>query len=165
MKSFRIVRITLMTLSLIFFLSCSKEEVIPSDNRILGEWKMYSFTDTNDAVLIWADIYDSNVALTPEFSCLSFTLSVGAKNATETFVNIDESTRNSSSPKCLNPTLTIFTWIIDPETDLYTFTKNSLIFTTNFVTFSNNDNRMTITNELTSETRVWDRIVAETSSD
>ena len=164
MKSFKIVKITLLTLSLIFFLSCSKEEVIPSDNRIVGEWTIYSFTDTNDTVKIWADIYDGNVSLTPEFSCLSLTLSVSEKLATETFVNVDESTRDSSSPKCLNPKLNIFTWLIDPATDLYTFEKG-IQFTTQLVTFSNNDNRMTLINQLSGETRVWDRIVAETSSE
>ena len=164
MKKTKFLKALILAITLTFFLSCSKEEVIPSDNRIVGEWTIYSYTDNNDIVKIWADIYDGNVSLTPEFSCLSLTLSVSEKLATETFVNVDESTRDSSSPKCLNPKLNIFTWLIDPATDLYTFEKG-IQFTTQLVTFSNNDNRMTLINQLSGETRVWDRIVAETSSE
>ncbi|MFQ3340382.1 MAG: hypothetical protein ACI9TK_000032 [Flavobacteriaceae bacterium] len=159
MKSFKVFRITLLTLSLIFFLSCGKEELIPTDDRIVGEWTIYSYTDLNKAVIIWGDLKASIVALYPENSCFSFKLSVNAKLATETFVNFDE-----NSGGCLNPSLNIFTWLIDPATDLYTFTRGEQ-YTTNVVSFSNNDNRITVINQLSGETRVWDRIVAGTSAD
>ena len=64
----------------------------------------------------------------------------------------------------MDPKVNIFTWLIDPATDLYTFEKG-IQYTTQLVTFSNNDNRMTLINQLSGETRVWDRIVAETSSE
>ena len=155
----QLLKASILAIALTFFLSCGKEETTPIDNRIVGEWTIYSFTDEANATIIWDELKTSLVDLIPEYSCLSYTLSVNAKLATESFVNIDAGSRG-----CLSPSLTIFTWAIDPETDLYDFTQGAK-FITNLVTYSNNDNRMRWTNQKSGEVKVWDRIVAETSSD
>jgi hypothetical protein len=159
MKKAQLLKASILAIALTFFLSCGKEEATPIDNRIVGEWTIYSFTDEANATIIWDELEASLVDLIPEYSCLSYTLSVNAKLATESFVNIDVESRG-----CLSPALTIFTWAIDPETDLYDFTQGAK-FITNLVTYSNNDNRMRWTNQKSGEVKVWDRIVAETSSD
>ena len=159
MKKAQLLKAPILAIALTFFLNCGKEEATPIDNRIVGEWTIYSFTDEANATIIWDELKTSLVDLIPEYSCLSYTLSVNAKLATESFVNIDDESRG-----CLSPALTIFTWAIDPETDLYDFTQGAK-FITNLVTYSNNDNRMRWTNQKSGEVKVWDRIVAETSSE
>ena len=159
MKKTQFLKAFLLAITLTFFLSCGKEEATPIDNRIVGEWTNYSFTDEANATIIWNELETSLTDLIPEYSCFGYTLSVNAKLATESFVNVDIESRG-----CLSPSLTIFTWAIDPETDLYDFTQGAL-FITNLVTFSNNDNSMKWTNQKSGEVKVWDRIVAEKSSE
>ena len=159
MKNLQFLKASVFAITLTFFLSCGKEELAPIDNRIVGEWTIYSFTDETNATIIWDELKTSLVDLIPEYSCLSYTLSVNAKLATESFINVDVESRG-----CLSPSLTIFTWAIDPETDLYDFTQGAQ-FITNLVNYSNNDNRMKWTNQKSGEVKIWDRTVAEISSE
>ena len=45
MKKAQLLKASILAIALTFFLSCGKEEATPIDNRIVGEWTIYSFTD------------------------------------------------------------------------------------------------------------------------
>ena len=49
------------------FLSCSKEE-LPQD-KLIGEWTIYSIAETEGETIIWKELEDKLVDLIPEYSC------------------------------------------------------------------------------------------------
>lgn len=54
MKSSFYSKIFLLSLVGILFLSCSKEE-IPQD-KLIGDWTVYSITDENNQTIVWNDL-------------------------------------------------------------------------------------------------------------
>ena len=134
------------------FLSCGTEEIPP--DKLIGEWTVYSITDDEQTVIIWNDLKTSLVDLIPEYSCLDFTASATAQLVTTRYTFVDVNSRG-----CLSPAIAAYTWLIDPETGFYQFTQGNNIINYS-ISFSNNDNRMTLIDQTSGTTTVWDRVVS-----
>ena len=154
MKSISYSKIFLLSLIGILFLSCSKEE-IPQD-KLIGDWTIYSITDENNQTIVWNDLKADLVELIEEYSCLDFAASATANLVSTTYTFIDSDSRG-----CLTPALTVYTWEVDPESGLYLFTQGNNIINYR-ISFSNADNRMTWNDQTSGVITIWDRVVSAT---
>jgi len=145
--------------SLLFFaliiLSCQKEEV--PDDPLLGQWQNVSTQDDKGNTIVWEEIKSTLVALIPEYSCMDFTCSVN-KNA----VTVSYTGPNQNANSCNTPSLSIYTW--SAEGSNYTFIQGTNVVKYT-ISFSNNDNRMTWTDQTNNSVTVWDRIVTESTTE
>lgn len=142
--------------SILFFLSCGKEELLP--DLSIGEWKVYSVTDESGVNTVWDEVKTSLVELIPEYSCMEFTATITSQIVSTKYVFVDVNSRG-----CLSPSISVFTWAIDPETGLYRYTQGSNVITY-LISFSNDDNRMTWNDQTSGAITVWDRVVADTAA-
>ena len=154
MKSISYSKIFLLSLIGILFLSCSKEE-IPQD-KLIGDWTVYSITDENNQTIVWNDLKADLVELIEEYSCLDFTASATANLVSTTYTFIDSDSRD-----CLTPAINVYTWEVDPESGLYLFTQGNNIINYR-ISFSNADNRMTWNDQTSGVITIWDRVVSAT---
>ena len=154
MKSIFYSKVFLLSLIGILFLSCSKEE-IPQD-KLIGDWTVYSITDENNQTIVWNDLKADLVELIEEYSCLDFTASATANLVSTTYTFIDSDSRG-----CLTPAINVYTWEVDPESGLYLFTQGNNIINYR-ISFSNADNRMTWNDQTSGVITIWDRVVSAT---
>ena len=133
------------------FLSCSKEE-LPQD-KLIGEWTIYSIAETEGETIIWKELEDKLVDLIPEYSCLDFTASATENLITTSYVFIDVNGRG-----CLSPVISVYTWQVDPESGIYSFIQGSNAIKYR-ITFSNSDNRMVWNDQASGAITIWDRVV------
>jgi hypothetical protein len=151
--TFNIKSVLLFSCFLIFN-SCGKEEIIP--DKSIGEWEIYSITDASGTTTVWEDIKGQLVGLIPEYSCMEFTATITDKIASTKYVFIDENSRG-----CLSPSISVFTWSIDPDTGFYKYVQGTNVINYLF-SFSNNDNRMTWKDQTSGLVTIWDREVTTT---
>lgn len=132
--------------------SCSTEEPLP--DKSIGEWEVYSITDVSGNTTVWSELEDTLVELIPEYSCMEFTATITEQIVSTRYVFIDQNSRG-----CLSPSISVYTWSIDPETGIYQYVQGTNIVEY-LITFSNNDNRMTWNDRTSGAVTVWDRVVA-----
>ena len=72
MKIFWKTKSLLLLLTSVIIISCGKEDALPADN-LIGEWNVYSMSNSTDPVIIGEDLKPSAVALIPADSCMEFT--------------------------------------------------------------------------------------------
>ena len=138
----------------LIFNSCGKEEII--SDKSIGEWEIYSITDASGTTTVWEDIKGQLDGLIPEYSCMEFTATITDKIASTKYVFIDENSRG-----CLSPSISVFTWSIDPDTGFYKYVQGTNVINYLF-SFSNNDNRMTWKDQTSGAVTIWDREVTTT---
>ncbi len=139
----------------IVFFSCGKEEPIP--DKSIGEWKIYSLTDESGDLIIWDELKETLVDLISEYSCMEFTATITEQIVSTKYVFVDVNSRG-----CLSPSISVYTWSIDPETGIYQYVQGTNIINY-LISFSNGDNRMTWKDQTSGTSTVWDRVVIATS--
>ena len=82
MKVFSLIKTSIFLFTVIFIFSCDKEEVLPPDN-ILGEWSVYSISDSSGSAIIWEELKAQLVGLIPSYSCMEFTTEKNPPNSKE----------------------------------------------------------------------------------
>lgn len=157
MKYSKISKYLLIFLSVYIFLSCGKDEIIT--DKSVGEWMLYSSTDKNGVKTIWDEFLANSIALIPQYSCMEYTATITDQMASIKVVLLDE-----TSSGCLNASISVFTWAIDPETGFYNYTQGTSV-TSYLFTYSNADNRMTWKDQTSGATTVWDRVVEATAAE
>ena len=158
MNTFRIFNfnvLTFTTLKILFF-SCSKEDE-PIPDKSIGEWQVYSISNSDGSVTVWEEIKASLVELIPEYSCMEFTASITEQIVSTKYVIIDQNSRG-----CLSPAISVYTWSIDSETGFYQYVQGNNIINY-LISFSNSDNRMTWKDQTSGTITVWDRVVTATA--
>jgi hypothetical protein len=156
MNTFRIFSSVLTFTTLILFFSCSKEDE-PIPDKSIGEWQVYSISNSDGSVTIWEEIKASLVELIPEYSCMEFTASITEQIVSTKYVIIDQNSRG-----CLSPAISVYTWSIDSETGFYQYVQGNNVINY-LISFSNGDNRMTWKDQTSGTTTVWDRVVTATA--
>jgi hypothetical protein len=156
MNTFRIFASVLTFTTLILFFSCSKEDE-PIPDKSIGEWQVYSISNSDGSVTVWEEIKASLVELIPEYSCMEFTASITEQIVSTKYVIIDQNSRG-----CLSPAISVYTWSIDSETGFYQYVQGNNVINY-LVSFSNGDNRMTWKDQTSGTTTVWDRVVTATA--
>jgi hypothetical protein len=156
MNTFRIIASVLTFTTLILFFSCSKEDE-PIPDKSIGEWQVYSISNSDGSVTIWEEIKASLVELIPEYSCMEFTASITEQIVSTKYVIIDQNSRG-----CLSPAISVYTWSIDSETGFYQYVQGNNVINY-LISFSNGDNRMTWKDQTSGTTTVWDRVVTATA--
>ena len=156
MNTFRIFASVLTFTTLILFFSCSKEDE-PIPDKSIGEWQVYSISNSDGSVTVWEEIKASLVELIPEYSCMEFTASITEQIVSTKYVIIDQNSRG-----CLSPAISVYTWSIDSETGLYQYVQGNNVINY-LISFSNGDNRMTWKDQTSGTTTVWDRVVTATA--
>jgi hypothetical protein len=156
MNTFRIFASVLTFTTLILFFSCSKEDE-PIPDKSIGEWQVYSISNSDGSVTIWEEIKASLVELIPEYSCMEFTASITEQIVSTKYVIIDQNSRG-----CLSPAISVYTWSIDSETGFYQYVQGNNVINY-LISFSNGDNRMTWKDQTSGTTTVWDRVVTATA--
>ena len=156
MNTFRIFTSVLTFTTLILFFSCSKEDE-PIPDKSIGEWQVYSISNSDGSVTIWDEIKASLVELIPEYSCMEFTASITEQIVSTKYVIIDQNSRG-----CLSPAISVYTWSIDSETGFYQYVQGNNIINY-LISFSNSDNRMTWKDQTSGTITVWDRVVTATA--
>lgn len=134
-------------LSFLFF-ACSKEAI---PDPIVGDWTVYSLTDSNGKITLWESLVDDLTELVPSYSCMEYTANITETLVTTNYVFID-----LSSTGCIDPIIFAYIWKRTNQEDAYTFTvgNNVSSFT---ISFSNEEQRMTWKDNTTNEITVWDR--------
>ena len=150
MKFLNAPKITFFLFTLATVISCGKEEVLPPDN-LIGQWNVYSITDTSGSVIVWDELVADLVNLIPTYSCMEFTASVTEQLVTTRYVLADE-----NSTACKSPIVSAYTWLVDTDSGNYYFTQGNI---TNeyLISFSNSNNRMTWVDQTNGTITVWDR--------
>lgn len=156
MNTFRIFASVLTFTTLILFSSCSKEDD-PIPDKSIGEWQVYSISNSDGSVTVWEEIKASLVELIPEYSCMEFTASITEQIVSTKYVIIDQSSRG-----CLSPAISVYTWSIDSETGFYQYVQGNNVINY-LISFSNSDNRMTWKDQTSGTITVWDRVVTATA--
>lgn len=156
MNTFRIFASVLTFTTLILFFSCSKEDD-PIPDKSIGEWQVYSISNSDGSVTVWEEIKASLVELIPEYSCMEFTASITEQIVSTKYVIIDQNSRG-----CLSPAISVYTWSIDSETGFYQYVQGNNVINY-LISFSNSDNRMTWKDQTSGTTTVWDRVVTATA--
>jgi hypothetical protein len=156
MNTFRIFSSILTFTTLILFFSCSKEDE-PIPDKSIGEWQVYSISNSDGSVTVWEEIKASLVELIPEYSCMEFTASITEQIVSTKYVIIDQNSRG-----CLSPAISVYTWSIDSETGFYQYVQGNNVINY-LISFSNGDNRMTWKDQTSGTTTVWDRVVTATA--
>lgn len=156
MNTFRIFASVLTFTTLILFFSCSKEDD-PIPDKSIGEWQVYSISNSDGSVTVWEEIKASLVELIPEYSCMEFTVSITEQIVSTKYVIIDQNSRG-----CLSPAISVYTWSIDSETGFYQYVQGNNVINY-LISFSNSDNRMTWKDQTSGTTTVWDRVVTATA--
>ena len=156
MNTFRIFSSVLTFTTLILFFSCSKEDE-PIPDKSIGEWQVYSISNSDGSVTVWEEIKASLVELIPEYSCMEFTASITEQIVSTKYVIIDQNSRG-----CLSPAISVYTWSIDSETGFYQYVQGNNVINY-LISFSNSDNRMTWKDQTSGTTTVWDRVVTATA--
>ena len=156
MNTFRIFASVLTFTTLILFFSCSKEDE-PIPDKSIGEWQVYSISNSDGSVTVWEEIKASLVELIPEYSCMEFTASITEQIVSTKYVIIDQNSRG-----CLSPAISVYTWSIDSETGFYQYVQGNNVINY-LISFSNSDNRMTWKDQTSGTTTVWDRVVTATA--
>ena len=156
MNTFRIFTSILTFTTLILFFSCSKEDE-PIPDKSIGEWQVYSISNSDGSVTVWEEIKASLVELIPEYSCMEFTASITEQIVSTKYVIIDQNSRG-----CLSPAISVYTWSIDSETGFYQYVQGNNVINY-LISFSNSDNRMTWKDQTSGTTTVWDRVVTATA--
>ncbi len=152
MNTFRIFSSVLTFTTLILFFSCSKEDE-PIPDKSIGEWQVYSISNSDGSVTVWEEIKASLVELIPEYSCMEFTASITEQIVSTKYVIIDQNSRG-----CLSPAISVYTWSIDSETGFYQYVQGNNVINY-LISFSNSDNRMTWKDQTSGTITVWDRVV------
>ena len=156
MNTFRIFASVLTFTTLILFSSCSKEDD-PIPDKSIGEWQVYSISNSDGSVTVWEEIKASLVELIPEYSCMEFTASITEQIVSTKYVIIDQNSRG-----CLSPAISVYTWSIDSETGFYQYVQGNNVINY-LISFSNSDNRMTWKDQTSGTITVWDRVVTATA--
>jgi hypothetical protein len=156
MNTFRIFSSVLTFTTLILFFSCSKEDE-PIPDKSIGEWQVYSISNSDGSVTVWEEIKASLVELIPEYSCMEFTASITEQIVSTKYVIIDQNSRG-----CLSPAISVYTWSIDSETGFYQYVQGNNVINY-LISFSNSDNRMTWKDQTSGTITVWDRVVTATA--
>ena len=156
MNTFRIFASVLTFTTLILFFSCSKEDD-PIPDKSIGEWQVYSISNSDGSVTVWEEIKASLVELIPEYSCMEFTASITEQIVSTKYVIIDQNSRG-----CLSPAISVYTWSIDSETGFYQYVQGNNVINY-LISFSNSDNRMTWKDQTSGTTTVWDRVFTATA--
>ena len=156
MKTFKKITTVLVFASLIIFLGCSKEDD-PIPDMSIGEWQVYSISNSDGSVTIWDELKATVVELIPEYSCMEFTATITEQIVSTKYVIIDQNSRG-----CLSPAISVYTWSIDPETGFYQYVQGNNVISY-MISFSNSDNRMTWRDQTSGTITVWDRVVAATA--
>ena len=156
MNTFRIFASVLTFTTFILFFSCSTEDE-PIPDKSIGEWQVYSISNSDGSVTIWEEIKASLVELNPEYSCMEFTASITEQIVSTKYVIIDQNSRG-----CLSPAISVYTWSIDSETGFYQYVQGNNVINY-LISFSNGDNRMTWKDQTSGTTTVWDRVVTATA--
>jgi len=156
MKTFKKITTVLVFASLIIFLGCSKEDD-PIPDMSIGEWQVYSISNSDGSVTIWDELKATVVELIPEYSCMEFTATITEQIVSTKYVIIDPNSRG-----CLSPAISVYTWSIDPETGFYQYVQGNNVINY-MISFSNSDNRMTWRDQTSGTITVWDRVVAATA--
>jgi hypothetical protein len=156
MNTFRIFASVLTFTTLILFFSCSKEDE-PIPDKSIGEWQVYSISNSDGSVTVWEEIKASLVELIPEYSCMEFTASITEQIVSTKYVIIDQNSRG-----CLSPAISVYTWSIDSETGFYQYVQGNNVINY-LISFSNSDNRMTWKDQTSGTITVWDRVVTATA--
>jgi hypothetical protein len=156
MNTFRIFTSVLTFTTLILFFSCSKEDE-PIPDKSIGEWQVYSISNSDGSVTVWEEIKASLVELIPEYSCMEFTASITEQIVSTKYVIIDQNSRG-----CLSPAISVYTWSIDSETGFYQYVQGNNVINY-LISFSNSDNRMTWKDQTSGTITVWDRVVTATA--
>lgn len=156
MNTFRIFSSVLTFTTLILFFSCSKEDE-PIPDKSIGEWQVYSISNSDGSVTVWEEIKASLVELIPEYSCMEFTASITEQIVSTKYVIIDQNSRG-----CLSPAISVYTWSIDSETGFYQYVQGNNVINY-LISFSNSDNRMTWKDQTSGTTTVWDRVFTATA--
>lgn len=156
MNTFRIFASVLTLTTLILFFSCSKEDD-PIPDKSIGEWQVYSISNSDGSVTIWDELKATLVELIPEYSCMEFTATITEQIVSTNYVIIDLDSRG-----CLSPAISVYTWSIDPETGFYQYVQGNNVINY-LISFSNGDNRMTWNDQTSGTITVWDRVVSATA--
>lgn len=156
MNTFRIFASVLTLTTLILFFSCSKEDD-PIPDKSIGEWQVYSISNSDGSVTIWDELKATLVELIPEYSCMEFTATITEQIVSTTYVIIDQYSRG-----CLSPSISVYTWSINPETGLYEYVQGNNVINY-MISFSNSDNRMTWKDQTSGTITIWDRVAAATA--
>jgi hypothetical protein len=156
MNTFKIFTSVLTFTTLILFFSCSKEDE-PIPDKSIGEWQVYSISNSDGSVTVWEEIKASLVELIPEYSCMEFTASITEQIVSTKYVIIDQNSRG-----CLSPAISVYTWSIDSETGFYQYVQGNNVINY-LISFSNSDNRMTWKDQTSGTITVWDRVVTATA--
>ena len=156
MITFKNFTSVLVFASIAFFLGCSKEDD-PIPDKSIGEWQIYSISNSDGSVTIWDELKATVVELIPEYSCMEFTATITEQIVSTKYVIIDQNSRG-----CLSPAISVYTWSIDPETGFYQYVQGNNVISY-MISFSNSDNRMTWRDQTSGTITVWDRVVAATA--
>ena len=156
MITFKNFTSVLVFASIAFFLGCSKEDD-PIPDKSIGEWQIYSISNSDGSVTIWDELKATVVELIPEYSCMEFTATITEQIVSTKYVIIDQNSRG-----CLSPAISVYTWSIDPETGFYQYVQGNNVINY-IISFSNVDNRMTWRDQTSGTITVWDRVVAATA--
>lgn len=156
MITFKNFTSVLVFASIAFFLGCSKEDD-PIPDKSIGEWQIYSISNSDGSVTIWDELKATVVELIPEYSCMEFTATITEQIVSTKYVIIDQNSRG-----CLSPAISVYTWSIDPETGFYQYVQGNNVINY-MISFSNSDNRMTWRDQTSGTITVWDRVVAATA--
>lgn len=156
MNTFRVFSCVLSFTTLTLFFSCSKEDD-PIPDKSIGEWQVYSISNSDGSVTIWDELKATLVELIPEYSCMEFTATITEQIVSTTYVIIDQNSRG-----CLSPSISVYTWSINPETGLYEYAQGNNVINY-MISFSNGDNRMTWKDQTSGTITIWDRVVAATA--
>ena len=156
MITFKNFTSVLVFASIAFFLGCSKEDD-PIPDKSIGEWQVYSISNSDGSVTIWDELKATVVELIPEYSCMEFTATITEQIVSTKYVIIDQNSRG-----CLSPAISVYTWSIDPETGFYQYVQGNNVINY-MISFSNSDNRMTWRDQTSGTITVWDRVVAATA--
>ncbi len=156
MITFKNFTSVLVFATIALFLGCSKEDD-PIPDKSIGEWQVYSISNSDGSVTIWDELKATVVELIPEYSCMEFTATITEQIVSTKYVIIDPNSRG-----CLSPAISVYTWSIDPETGFYQYVQGNNVINY-MISFSNSDNRMTWRDQTSGTITVWDRVVAATA--
>jgi hypothetical protein len=81
------IKFSISILTILFFLSCSEEEVIP--DKSIGEWQVYSITDAEGNLTVWNELKESLVGLISEYSCMDFTATITGSLVSTKYTIVD----------------------------------------------------------------------------
>ena len=153
---FKLIKSFLFTFIVLLFLSCSNEDE-PLPDKSIGEWEIYSLTDESGDLIVWNELKETLVDLISEYSCMEFTATITEQIVSTKYVFIDVNSRG-----CLSPSISVYTWSVDPETGIYQYVQGTNIIDY-LISFSNGDNRMTWKDQTSGASTVWDRVVDSAS--